>query len=117
MRFYFRPVPVAAFLGATILSSALGTAVANLPDAEHLVSQKGRRFGPETVSLRAGERVTIVNDDGDFVHHAYIEDPDYPYDSGDIEPGARAVVTFPKAGEFTVLCGIHPKMKLAVHVQ
>ncbi|MFC6742023.1 methylamine utilization protein [Methylobacterium tardum] len=108
---------MAPALGAATVLALAGAAVASLPGAEHIVSQKGKRFGPEAVNLRPGERVTIVNDDSNFVHHAYVEAPDLAYDSGDIEPGGRAVITFPKEGDFFVLCGVHPKMKLAVHVR
>ena len=101
-------------LGSVIMTSV---AVATLPDPDHIISQRGKRFGPGNVALRVGEHITVVNDDDNFVHHAYIEDELFTFDSGDIEPGARAVITFPTEGDFTVLCGVHPKMKLAVHVR
>ena len=112
-----RRVFAPALICVAPLFAAAGTAVASLPDAEHIVSQKGKRFGPEAVNLRSGDRVTIVNDDSDFVHHAYVESDAFAFDSGDIEPGGRAVITFPKEGDFLVLCGVHPKMRLAVHVR
>lgn len=88
-----------------------------LPDPDHIISQKGKHFGPQDISLHSGEHITLVNDDGNLVHHAYIDAPDLKFDSGDIEPGAKAIITFPKEGDFTVLCGIHPKMKLTVRVR
>jgi plastocyanin len=94
----------------------VGAAVAEAPESGPLVSQKGKRFAPDAVRLHPGEHVTIVNDDGSLVHDAYIDAPDLTFDSGEMKPGARAVITFPKAGEFVVLCGIHPKMKLVVSV-
>jgi plastocyanin len=81
------------------------------------IAQKGRAFAPGAVALKIGESVEIVNDDGDLVHHAYIEHPDFNFDTGEQIPGSRIVVTFPAKGSFTVLCGIHPKMKLAVTVK
>jgi plastocyanin len=60
--------------------------------------------------------VTIVNDDGDLLHHAYIESDQFNFDSGDQEPGSKVDIAFSMAGSFTVLCGIHPKMKLVVRV-
>jgi plastocyanin len=59
----------------------------------------------------------IVNDDGDLRHHAYIDSEKFTFDSGDQEPGSKANVVFTVAGEFDVLCAIHPKMKLVVHVK
>ena len=105
-----------AFCATTLLVS-IGSAVAALPEVEHVISQKDRRFQPGGVSLHPGEKITVVNDDSDLTHHAYIDSPTFSYDSGDQGPGARAVIAFPKAGDFMVLCAIHPKMKLTVHVQ
>jgi len=106
-----------ALLGVALLLIVAAGAVAALPNAERIVSQKGRHFQPGAISLHPGEHITVINDDGDLIHHAYIDAPDLTYDSGDQEPGMKAVITFPKDGDFTVLCGIHPKMKLSVHVQ
>jgi plastocyanin len=110
-------LPLQALWSAAFLLTLAGVAVAALPDAEHIISQSGRQFRPGSINLHPGEHVTIVNDDSDLIHHAYIDAPDLSYDSGDQEPGDKAVITFPKDGDFLVLCGIHPKMKLAVHVQ
>lgn len=81
------------------------------------VSQKGRKFNPLSVDIVKGGAIIIVNDDGDLLHHAYIESDTFSFDSGDQQPGSRTKITFPVSGEFKVLCGIHPKMKLIVHVQ
>ncbi|MDB5645869.1 hypothetical protein [Methylobacterium sp.] len=101
---------------------ALGAATGGLalaaigPPTLH-VSQKGRAFQPNAVILQRGASVEIVNDDGDLLHHAYIDSPDFTFDSGDLKPGSRAQVTFTVGGTFAVLCGIHPKMKLTVRVE
>ncbi len=59
----------------------------------------------------------IVNDDGDLLHHAYVDAPNFSFDSGDQQPGSKTNITFTVAGDFEVLCAIHPKMRLSVHVQ
>ncbi|MGN6569963.1 MAG: hypothetical protein ACTHLO_00935 [Pseudolabrys sp.] len=84
---------------------------------QYNVSQKGRLFHPDTLTIQKGETLVIVNDDGDLRHHAYIDSPTFSFDSGDQEPGSRATITIPVAGDFDVLCAIHPKMKLTVHVK
>jgi plastocyanin len=84
---------------------------------QYTVSQKGRLFHPDSLTIRKGETLVIVNDDGDLRHHAYIDSAAFSFDSGDQEPGSRATITIPVAGDFDVLCAIHPKMKLKVHVQ
>ncbi len=85
--------------------------------ADITVSQKGRKFDPLSVDLATGGALMIVNDDGDLLHHAYVESETFSFDSGDQKPGSRTRVVFSVAGDFKVLCGIHPKMKLLVHVQ
>jgi plastocyanin len=81
------------------------------------ISQKGREFHPGEVAIKSGDSLIIVNDDGDLLHHAYVDSDTFKFDSGDQEPGSRTKITFPVAGDFDVLCAIHPKMKLTVHVR
>jgi plastocyanin len=81
------------------------------------VSQKGRAFQPNALLVPRGASVEIVNDDGDLLHHVYVDAPDFNFDSGDLKPGSRTKVIFPVRGTFAVLCGIHPKMKLSVRVE
>ena len=99
-----------------LLATAAGAAFAST-GTRSVVSQRGRAFLPGAMAIRQGDTVEIVNDDGDLMHHAYIDDPAFSYDSGDQEPGAKADITFARTGTFTVLCGIHPKMKLVVTVR
>jgi plastocyanin len=103
----FLPIAVAAI--GTFVSAA-----GNPPRIQ--VSQQGRDFQPKQIVVRRGDTVQIVNDDADLLHHAYISSDTFNYDSGDMDPGSKADVTFPVAGEFNILCGIHPKMKLTVKV-
>lgn len=81
------------------------------------ISQRNRQFNPGALTIRAGDVVTIVNDDGDLHHHAYVSNPDFKFDSGDQEPGSRTDIVFSTPGQFNVLCGIHPKMRLVVTVK
>jgi len=91
--------------------------LAGLAGAQYVVSQKGREFAPNNATIKRGESVTIVNDDADLRHHAYIDSDKFNFDSGDQEPGSKTSIVFPVAGTFDVLCAIHPKMKLTVQVQ
>jgi plastocyanin len=96
---------------------AIGTIVWAAVSAPRVqVSQRGRDFQPKQIVVQRGETVQIVNDDADLLHHAYISSDLFNYDSGDMEPGSKVNVIFPVAGDFNVLCGIHPKMKLSVKV-
>ena len=101
---------------ALSISAVLGTgALAAAP--QHFVSQQNQIFTPGELTIKQGETVEIVNDDGDLLHHLYIDSKKLQYDSGDQEPGAKVDITFPVTGTFDVLCGIHPKMRLAIHVE
>ena len=91
--------------------------LAGLAESQYAVSQKGREFTPADVTIKRGETVTIVNDDADLRHHAYIDSDKFSFDSGDQEPGSKTNISFPVEGTFDVLCAIHPKMKLVVHVK
>jgi plastocyanin len=107
--------PIAVILGAVIVTG-LGTLV-GLALPQYSISQKGREFRPGELTVKRGDAVQIVNDDADLLHHAYIDSPKFSYDSGDQEPGSKTDITFSVAGDFDVLCAIHPKMRLVVHVQ
>jgi len=104
---------LSAFFVAVIVASA---AVALAADPVR-ISQKGQQFTPGEISLSKDEAIEIVNDDGDILHHAYVESDAFNFDSGDQTPGSHTLVVFSVRGTFNVLCGIHPRMKLVVHVK
>lgn len=104
----------AAFAAGALCAVAL---LARSALADYSISQKGREFHPGEISVKRGETVRIVNDDADLLHHAYIDSPKFSFDSGDQKPGSVTPITFSVAGNFEVLCAIHPKMKLTVHVK
>ena len=95
-----------------LLASLLLLGAAPVPE----VAQRGRKFDPASVTLRRGEMVQFVNDDGQLLHHAFLIDDRFSFDIGEQQPGARTPVRFTTPGQFTVLCGIHPRMRLAVTV-
>jgi plastocyanin len=103
-----------ALAGAMLLGLGSLSGFASAPQFQ--VSQKGRNFTPSSVTIKRGEAVTIVNDDADLRHHAYVDSEKFTFDSGDQEPGNKTSITFPIVGTFEVLCAIHPKMKLVVNV-
>jgi plastocyanin len=107
-----RPIAVTA---AALLLTTVGTLVGASP--QYSISQKGREFHPGDVTIKRGESIQIVNDDADLLHHAYVDSDKFTFDSGDQKPGSVTPIAFPVAGDFDVLCAIHPKMRLVVHVQ
>jgi cytochrome c peroxidase len=80
------------------------------------VRQKGRRFSPGAVSVAPGEVLTILNDD-DRTHNVRVDDPRVPALSEAQEPGDSVVLAFPELGQYQVICGIHPEMRLDVVVR
>jgi plastocyanin len=108
------PWPLA--VAAAWLATAVGT-LGVVAQSQFAISQKGREFRPGTITIKRGDSVQVINDDLDLRHHAYVDSDSFKYDSGDQEPGSKTNIAFPVAGDFDVLCAIHPKMKLVVHVK
>ena len=107
-----------SLLAALLVSELLvGIEAARSTSSEVVISQRDKQFQPGVVTVEAGQPVVIVNDDGGTVHHAYVESETFNFDSGDQNPGTKTQIVFPAKGDFQVLCGIHPKMKLDVHVR
>ena len=104
-------------VAASLVLIAGGAAWTQQGAAPYIVSQRGRAFNPNFLSIKQGDTVRVVNDDGDLLHHAYIESDTFNFDSGDQVPGSRTDIVFSVPGTFNVLCGIHPKMKLVVIVK
>ena len=105
----------ALVLVATLV--ALQPAQAGLSSVIRIVLQKGRHYDPTDLFLRRGDTITLVNGDDNAVHHAFIEADRFAFDAGDQGPGEQATLTLKEAGDFIIQCGIHPKMKLTLHVQ
>lgn len=93
-----------------------GVSWAASQSAPYHVSQRGRDFQPNRIVIQRGETVRIVNDDADLLHHVYVSSDKFNFDANDMEPGSKVDIKFPVVGDFNVLCGIHPKMKLTVYV-
>ena len=107
-----RPIAIAFVVGAL---TAFGTLMVSAMPQE-MISQKGREFHPGEITIKRGDTIQIINDDADLLHHAYIDSPNFSFDSGDQKPGSVTPITFTVTGNFNVLCAIHPKMLLVVHV-
>ncbi len=85
--------------------------------APYVITQKWRAFQPFTVTIDRNDALQFFNDDGNVLHHAYVESDSFSFDSGDQLPSTRTNVIFSVPGTFNVLCGIHPRMKLIVTVK
>jgi plastocyanin len=101
-----RSLPLVVFLGL-----AAGAAIA----AEYEVRQADRLFAPGRLVVGRGSVVHFVNEEI-FVHHAFVDTPQFKADSGDIPPGERRDLVFTQPGVYTIRCAIHPQMKMTVEV-
>jgi plastocyanin len=79
------------------------------------VSQRGRRFTPDTLRVTLNTPVKIENDDR-VTHHVYVDQPDMKFDSGEQSVGNAVTLQFDHTGTFAVRCAIHPTMHLDVTV-
>ena len=100
--------------------TALGAGVTTILAAAPMVgavTQSHRMYQPPDIEVARGGTIQFFNDDGELLHHVYLTSPSFSFDSGEQAPGKTIEVRFTVAGSFTVLCGIHPKMRLAVTVR
>jgi len=82
--------------------------------AEHVVSEKDKKFSVKKLDIAVGDSVKIVNDDA--VKHN-VMNLKLGYNSGLQEPGSSSTLKFDKNGKFLIRCGIHPKMKMKITVK
>ena len=94
-----------------VLGLAAGAAMA----AEFEVRQVEKAFMPERLRVSRGSVVQFANDEK-FVHHAFVDTPEFSADSGDIPPGEARGIAFTRAGTYIVRCAIHPQMRMTVEV-
>jgi cytochrome c peroxidase len=86
------------------------------PADTSIVSQVAKLFTPGHVRLKAGQKLTVVNDDT-RTHNVRIFHPKLDFNSGAQEPNDSVTITFPEAGTYEAFCGIHPSMRLTVEVK
>ena len=82
--------------------------------ATHTVVMDGTRFQPETLTIKAGDRVVWVNKDF-FPHTATSEAG--RFDSDDIAPGQSWTLTPAARGEIDYVCTLHRSMKAKLRVE
>jgi plastocyanin len=83
--------------------------------AEQTIHQKGRVFSQEAITIKQGESLVFLNDDS-VPHNVMSTSAGNEFNLGSVAPGTSVPVTFDKAGTATVICAIHPRMKMTVTV-
>jgi plastocyanin len=82
---------------------------------EETITQKGKVFSSTAVSLKKGDPLTFVNDDN-VNHNIMSNSAGNEFNLGSQAPGMSTPVTFNKEGMVSVICAIHPRMKMTVTV-
>jgi plastocyanin len=93
-----------------LVGLSAGALAANLT-----ITQKGRLFSSESITIKKGESVTFANDDT-VPHNIVSASKGNEFNLGSQPPGAATDVTFKESGEAQVICAIHPRMKMIVKI-
>lgn len=104
------PIPETLFTPPAVPADDAATPAADTVPAEAeamVVSIKDFSFQPATLEIAAGTTVTFVNNDG--VPHTATAD-DGSFDTGNLDSGASAEITFDTPGTYTFACKYHPNM-------
>ena len=100
-------IAAAASLAALGATAAVG----------EIVGQKDKQFSRDALTVKAGDKVTFVNDDT-VAHNITIKEPSGTNKLGTVQkPVDKSEVVFDKMGDHDIRCAIHPKMKMSVKVQ
>ena len=67
-------------------------------------------------SVKTGDTIKFMNDDN-ISHNVLSKGPGGNKNAGLQKAGDATAITYDKAGDYEVVCGIHPKMKLTVRVR
>lgn len=99
-------------LAATLAAGLVGGPAAL---ADHVVSQKDKKFSAAALSVRPGEAVVFRNDDA-VPHNVFSSSAGAAFNLKSQSPGAESRVAFDKPGKVEVRCAFHPTMKMTVTV-
>ena len=103
----YKPVTFALVIVTGLSAGALA--------ANQMITQKGRVFSAENVTIKKGDALTFVNDDS-IPHNIMSATKGSEFNLGSQAPGTSTDVTFKEAGDVQVICAIHPRMKMMVKV-
>ncbi len=102
-------------LSAAVLLGTSGAMIVMAADPAATISQKGRNFTPDDITVEKGDMVRFVNDDF-YGHNVYSETEGADFDIGLQPPGEERDVVLEKLGIVDVRCRIHPRMRMKITV-
>jgi plastocyanin len=83
--------------------------------ANEVIHQQGRAFSTESITIKRGEALTFLNDDT-VPHNIMSASKGNEFNLGSQAPGSSTDVSFNEVGDVSVICAIHPRMKMTVKV-
>ena len=95
-------------------AASASASAAPAPSGAQTVSITNYAYGPATLTVKAGTKVTFVNHDA--TAHTATASGTPGFDTGSIMPNGRATVTLTKAGTYSYICQFHPFMKATITV-
>ena len=100
-------------IGIGVLGCSLAALAAS---TVHMVDQNKLQFSVAALTIQQGDVIKFTNSDRP-AHNILVSDGKKVLNSGLQQPGEPFEIPFPNKGQYTVTCGIHPKMQMAVTVQ
>ena len=85
------------------------------PTPSDKVTIKGFEYGPPNVSVKAGSKLTFVNQDS--AKHTATDKASDAFDTSTLKKGQSKAVTFDKPGTYDYICDFHVFMKGKVTVE
>jgi plastocyanin len=104
----------AALVGLLRLSAVADSTPTAAPATATVVHIKNFAYVPPTITVKAGDTVSFVNDDS--TPHT-VTASDKSFDSGNMDQNATWKYTYAKAGTYAYICTYHPYMKGTVVVK
>jgi cytochrome c peroxidase len=100
-----------AAIAITLLATGSALAI-----VRHRVDQSGLRFSVASLHLQRGDSIAFTNSDRSS-HNILVRGGAMNFNGGLQRPGEALEVPFTARGEYQVMCGIHPRMRMDVEVQ
>jgi plastocyanin len=102
-------------LGLALAAAILATAAPALAD-DNDIMQIRQSFDPSSADIAVGTTLNFVNAD-DVNHNLILVNPDgSQVDNGLERPGETTAIAFKTVGGYSVICHIHPRMKIKINV-
>jgi len=100
---------------ATVTAAAALSTIAVVAAPQHVVSQKGKTFSAQTITIKPGEEVVFKNDDA-ITHNVFSISSGLSFNLTQA-PGATRSQVFRTEGTAQVRCAFHPRMKMTIVVK